>query len=94
MRIAVTSPFFHLMPHLKNEILDLHPDCIFKDHFPPIHGDELIKFCEDREAAVIGLDQFDEYVLSNLPKLQVISLCSAGVDHIDPIAMRKFDKRM
>ena len=94
MRVAVTSPFFHLMPHLKDEILSLHPDCIFKDSFPPIKGDELIEFCKGRDAAVIGLDEFDEYVLSNLPKLKVIGLCSAGVDHIDPVAMKKLNKRM
>jgi D-3-phosphoglycerate dehydrogenase / 2-oxoglutarate reductase len=94
MRIAVTSPFFHLMPHLKTEILAQYPDCRFKETFPPIGGDELVDFCKNRDGAVIGLDNFDDYVLSKLPELRVIGLCSAGADHIDPLAMKKYGKRM
>jgi D-3-phosphoglycerate dehydrogenase len=94
MRVAVTSPFFHLMPHLKTEMLSKYPNSSFKETFPPISGDELIEFCQDCEGAVIGLDQFDDYVLSRLPDLKVIGLCSAGADHIDPVAMQKYGKRM
>ena len=94
MRVAVTSPFFHLIPHLKSEMLRKYPNSIFKETFPPIEGEELIKFCQGCEGAVIGLDRFDDYVLSHLPDLKVIGLCSAGVDHVDPIAMRKYGKRM
>ena len=94
MRVAVTSPFFHLIPHLKIEMLNKYPDSIFKETFPPIKGDELVDFCQGCEGAVIGLDQFDDYVLSRLPELKVIGLCSAGADHIDPVAMQKYGKRM
>jgi len=94
MRVAVTSPFFHLIPHLKIEMLNKYPDSIFKETFPPISGDELVSFCQNCEGAVIGLDQFDDYVLSRLPDLKVIGLCSAGVDHINPVAMQKYGKRM
>jgi len=94
MRVAVTSPFFHLIPHLKIEMLNKYPNSIFKETFPPIGGDELVSFCQNCEGAVIGLDQFDDYVLSRLPDLNVIGLCSAGVDHIDPVAMQKYGKRM
>jgi D-3-phosphoglycerate dehydrogenase / 2-oxoglutarate reductase len=94
MRVAVTSPFFHLMPFLKEEILKQYPDSKFKESFPPFIGDELVEFCQGCEGAVIGLDRFDEDVLSRLPELKVIGLCSAGADHIDPAAMKKYGKRM
>jgi len=94
MRVAVTSPFFHLMPFLKEQILSQYPDSIFKESFVPYTGDELVEFCQGCQGAVIGLDRFDEYVLSRLPELRVIGLCSAGADHIDPIAMKKYNKRM
>ena len=94
MRVAVTSPFFHFIPHLKIEMLNKYPDSIFKETFPPIKGDELVDFCQGCQGAVIGLDQFDDYVLSRLPELKVIGLCSAGVDHVDPTAIKKHGKRM
>ena len=46
------------------------------------------------QSAVFGLDQFDDYVLYQLPDLKVIGLCSAGADHIDPVAIKKYGKRM
>jgi D-3-phosphoglycerate dehydrogenase / 2-oxoglutarate reductase len=94
MRVAVTSPFFHLMPFLKEEILKQYPDSKFKESFPPFSGDELVEFCQGCEGAVIGLDRFDDEVLSRLPELKVIGVCSAGADHIDPAAMKKYGKRM
>ncbi len=94
MRVAVTSPFFHLFPHLKEELLAQYPDAKFKEAFPSIGGDELVEFCQGYDAAVIGLDRFDDDVLSRLPDLKVIGLCSAGADHIDPVAMKKHGVRM
>ena len=67
---------------------------IFKETFSPIGRDELIEFCIKREGAFIGLDQFEDYVLSQLPDLKVIGICSAGANHIDPAAMKKYSKRM
>ena len=75
-------------------MLNKYPDSIFKETFSPIGGEELVNFCLGCEGAVIGLDQFDDYVLSQLPDLKVIGLCSAGADHIDPVAMKKYGKRM
>ena len=94
MRVAVTSPFFHLLPDLRTEMLSKYLNSIFKETFLPIGGDELIEFYQGREDAVIGLDQFNHCVLSQLPDLKVIRLCSAGADHIDPVAIKKIGKRM
>lgn len=94
MRVAVTSPFFHFFPHLKDELLAQYPDAKFKEKFPSIGGDELVEFCQGCQGAIIGLDRFDDYVLTRLPELKVIGLCSAGADHIDPVAMKKHDVRM
>ncbi|MBO34049.1 MAG: phosphoglycerate dehydrogenase [Rhodospirillaceae bacterium] len=94
MRVAVTSPFFHFFPHLKDELLEQYPDAKFKEQFPSIGGDELVEFCQGYQGAIIGLDRFDDYVLSRLPELKVIGLCSAGADHIDPAAMKKHGVRM
>ena len=89
MRVAVTSPFFHLLPYLKDELLAAYPDCKFKEAFDPFDKEELIKFCKGCDAALIGLDRFDEEVLIQLPDLKIIALCSAGADHLDPAALKK-----
>ena len=94
MRVAITSSFFYLLPHLKIEMLSKYPNSIFKGTFPPIGGDGLIEFQQIREGAVNGLDQFDDYVLSQLPDLKVIELYSEGANHIDLVAMKKYSKRM
>ena len=46
------------------------------------------------DAALIGLDRFDDEVLSALPELRVVALCSAGADHLDPAALKKHNVRM
>ena len=93
-RVAVTSPFFYLMPHLCDELLAQYPDAKIKQEFGSMGGDELVEFCKGYDAAVIGLDRFDDYVLSNLPEMKVVGLCSAGADHIDPAAFQKHGVRM
>ena len=94
MRVAVTSPFFHLLPYLKDELLMAYPDCKFKETFDPFNKEQLIEFCKGCDAALIGLDRFDDEVLSALPELRVIALCSAGADHLDPAALKKHSVRM
>ena len=94
MRVAVTSPFFHLLPYLKDELLMAYPDCKFKETFDSFNREQLIEFCKDCDAALIGLDRFDDEVLSALPELRVIALCSPGADHLEPAALKKHSVRM
>ncbi|MEK9678874.1 MAG: phosphoglycerate dehydrogenase [Rhodospirillaceae bacterium] len=94
MKIAVTNPFIHLLPHLKDELLADYPDTKFKPVGPKFTKEELIAFCQGCDAAIIGLDPFDDEVLTALPDLKIISLCSAGTDHIDPAALKKHGVRM
>ena len=94
MRIAVTSPFFHLLPYLKKELLSVYPKCKFKETFDPFNKKQLIDFCKDCDAALIGLDRFDDEVLTKLPNLKIIALCSAGADHLDPTALKAHGVKM
>ena len=43
---------------------------------------------------MIGLDRFTDRVCARLPDLKVISMCSAGVDHIDPAILNKYGIKM
>ena len=92
-RVAVTLAYFDFFPELKAELAAMYPDTKFRSDRKPLSGDELIEYCKGYDTAVIGLDRFTDRVCAALPELKVISLCSAGVDHIDPAILKKHGKK-
>ena len=93
-RIAVTTPYFDFFPELKAELAAAYPGTRFRTARRPLSVGVLIDYLKGFDAAVIGLDRFTDRVCAALPDLKVISLCSAGVDHIDPAILNKHGKRM
>jgi D-3-phosphoglycerate dehydrogenase len=93
-RVAVTTPYFEFFPELKAELLATYPGTRFRNERRPLAEDELIEYLTGYDTAVIGLDRFTARVCAALPELKTISLCSAGVDHIDPAILKKHGKRM
>jgi D-3-phosphoglycerate dehydrogenase len=88
-RIAVTSPIFVHLPHLRDELRAIHPDVKFKDTPERFAEDELIAFLDGAEVAVIGLDRINERVLAALPRLKTVVCSSVGLDHVDAAALRR-----
>jgi D-3-phosphoglycerate dehydrogenase len=93
-RVAVTTPYFDFFPQLKAEFEALYPGTKFRADRTPLTEDTLIDYLKGYEAAVIGLDRFTDKVCANLPDLRVVSLCSAGADHIDPAVLNKYGIKM
>ena len=93
-RVAVTTPYFDFFPKLKAEFETLYPGTKFRTDRTPLSEGALIAYLKSYEAAVIGLDRFTERVCASLPDLKVVSLCSAGVDHIDPAILNKYGIKM
>jgi D-3-phosphoglycerate dehydrogenase len=93
-RVAVTTPYFDFFPELKAELAAAYPGAKFRSERQPLTEDELIDYLVGFDTAVIGLDRFTDRVCAALPELETISLCSAGVDHIDPAILKKHGKRM
>ena len=93
-RVAVTLAYFDFFPELKAELAAMYPDTKFRSDRKPLSEEELIEYCKGYDTAVIGLDRFTDRVCAALPELKVISLCSAGVDHIDPAVLKKHGKKM
>jgi D-3-phosphoglycerate dehydrogenase len=93
-RVAVTTPYFDFFPDLKAELADRYPGAKFRTGRHRLSESELIEHLEGCDAAVIGIENFSERVFAALPKLKVLSLCSAGVDHIDPVLLGKHGIRM
>jgi D-3-phosphoglycerate dehydrogenase len=93
-RIAVATPYFDFFPELKAEFVSKYPDIKFRTNREKFSEDQLIDFLNGAEVALIGLDRFTDRVCASLPDLKVVSLCSAGVDHIDPAILKKYGKKM
>jgi D-3-phosphoglycerate dehydrogenase / 2-oxoglutarate reductase len=93
-RVAVTTPYFDFFPKLKAELAAKYPGAKFRTERHKLGEDELIDYLKGYDAAVIGLDVFSDRVCTSLPDLKVVSLCSAGVDHIDPAILNKYGIKM
>ncbi len=93
-KVAVTIPYFDFFPHLKDELRTIYPDAKFRTDRMRFNEDQLIDYLRGYEAAIIGIETITEKVLSALPDLRVLSLCSAGVDHIDPELLNRHNVRL
>src|SRR5262245_54682106 len=93
-RVAVPTPYFDFFPEIKAELAAKYPGVKFRSERSRLEEDELIAYLKGYEAAVIGLDRFTDRVCASLPDLKVVSLCSAGVDHIDPAILNKHGIKM
>ena len=93
-RIAVTIPYFDFFPEIKEELEAAYPGTKFPPTRARLTEDELIAYLKGHDAAIIGLDRFTDKVCAALPELKVVSLCSAGVDHIDPAILNKYGIKM
>jgi D-3-phosphoglycerate dehydrogenase / 2-oxoglutarate reductase len=94
MRVAVTIPYFDFFPEIRDELARAYPGAKFRTDRHRFSEDELIEWVRGCDAAVIGLDRFTERVCAASPDLKILSLCSAGVDHLDPAVLNRHDIRM
>lgn len=88
-RVAVASRSFSRHPVLRDELLSLYPNAVFNDAGASLSGDSLIQFLGDCEKAITALEKIDEYILSSLPGLKIISKYGVGLDMIDLEAMER-----
>ncbi len=82
-RIAVTSPIYIFLPHLRDELRALHPDVKFKETEARFTEAEFIEFVKGCDTAVIGLDPINARVLDALPELKLVICSSIGLDHVN-----------
>lgn len=93
-RIAVTTPYFDFFPDLRDELEASYPGTKFRSDRRKLTEDELIDYLKGYDTALIGLERFNDRVCQALPELKTLSLCSAGVDHIDPAILNRYGIKM
>lgn len=89
MTIAVTSKSFSKNTHLKQQLLNVFPNVKFNYADKKLTPFETIEFLQDCEGAIVALEEINEWVLSQLPKLKIIAKYGVGLDNIDLNACKK-----
>jgi phosphoglycerate dehydrogenase-like enzyme len=92
-KVAVCSRSFSKNKALRKELLERYQNITFNDDGLQLQGDTLIKFLKGHQKAISALEIIDDYVLSQLPELNVISKYGVGLDMIDMNAMAKYGKK-
>jgi phosphoglycerate dehydrogenase-like enzyme len=92
--IAVTSRSFSRHPVLRAELLQRYSDVQFNDQGLALAGQQLVEFARGRRKLITGLEKLDEFVLSALPELEVVSKYGVGMDMIDMAAMARHGVRL
>lgn len=88
-RVAVCSRSFSQNLKLRSELQELYQNVRFNESGTSLQGPELIKFISDHDKVIVGLEQIDDGILSQLPELRVISKYGVGLDKLDLTAMRR-----
>lgn len=92
LTIGITTVAFSKNNYLLNQISSLGFKQVKSNpYLRRLTQKELISFLSDCDGAIIGLDQINKTVLSNLPNLKFISKYGVGLDNIDQIACNESD---
>jgi len=89
LKVAVTSKSFSNSKFLRAKLLEVSPNCKFNYATELKENNDLVKFLDDCEAAIIGLDNINDTILKALPKLRYISKYGVGLNNIDLLACEK-----
>ena len=91
LKVVVTSQSFAKSTVLREELLRFFPNSVFNEDDKKLFGKELIKFINDADAAIVGVETIDRSVLEHTPKLKIISKYGVGLDNIDQESLKNRD---
>jgi len=83
VKISCTSPSFSKNKHLSSVLREHFPASRFNDKGIRFNKESLINFLSDADGAIIGLEDIDQEVLEQCPRLKIISKYGVGLDNID-----------
>jgi len=88
-RIAVCSRSFSQNKLLREELLRRYQNVSFNDTGRSLDGDDLVRFLDGHEKAIIALEKIDHDILRRLPELRRIAKYGVGLDSINIDALRQ-----
>lgn len=88
-KVAVSSISFSQSPALREKLLSIFPNCIFNKHERRLSGQQLAEFLNNADAAIIGMETIDDFLLEHTPNLKIISKYGVGLDSIDQESLKR-----
>jgi phosphoglycerate dehydrogenase-like enzyme len=92
--IAVASRSFSQNDFLVDKLTNKYPSVILNNSGKTLIGDSLVKFLEPASKAIIGIEEMSDSILSQLPKLRVISKYGVGLNNIDLKLLKNYNIRL
>ena len=87
-KVVVTSISFSKSLVLKKSLLNIFPNSIFNETGQRLTGGKLIKFINNADAAIVGIETIDDSLLKHTHSLKIISKYGVGLDSIDQKSLR------
>ena len=81
--IKVTSRSFSRNPILAKELLELFPNSIFNLDGPWAGLPNIVEFLGDADGVILGLEQMDLPIMSQLSNIKIIAKYGVGLDNLD-----------
>jgi phosphoglycerate dehydrogenase-like enzyme len=88
-KVAVSSISFSKSPALRKKILSIFPNCFFNKYERRLSGQHLAEFLNNADAAIIGNETIDDFLLERTPNLKIISKYGVGLDSIDQESLKR-----
>ncbi len=88
-KIAVAARSFARNTALRAELTARYPNVTFSDSSALLAGDALVELLRGHDRAIIGLERVDDWVLSQLPELKIVSKYGVGLDGLDIDALTR-----
>lgn len=89
MRVRVCNISFSKNSILVNKIKKYFNDVNFNFNGVRLDGEELIDFCQDADAIIVGVEKINSSILKRLPNLKYIAKYGVGIDNIDIESCKK-----
>ncbi len=89
MKIVATSPSFSKNKNLQEKIFKYFPNAKLNIEGKKFKQDELIEYIKNAEGIIVGLDNINEDILCQCPKLKIIAKYGVGLNNINIEACKK-----
>ena len=88
--VAVTSRSFSKNTFLVSRLKNLYSSIILNETGKTLEGKDLVNFLKPASKAIIGIEAMPNPILSELPKLKVISKYGVGLNNLDLELLKKY----
>ncbi|HOW53931.1 MAG TPA: phosphoglycerate dehydrogenase [Syntrophorhabdaceae bacterium] len=94
IRIVVTSPSFSRNATLAARLLRDFPQSVLNVEGVRYAGESLLKYIEEADGIIVGLETLDERILKNCPNLKIVSKYGVGLDNVDLVYCKENNIRI